>query len=608
VTVPSTPGGAAWGTVCAGQTYLYTASGLVAFNTDGAYADPDGNRSGTQSGKRDPAGSGFLCPSQIGYSLVGEIDGGNCFQLGTSGTFTASTSGTLQLYFNDDLYGDNSGSFTCCVASLATAMVTLVDAQGFQPQLDEYGDIWLNIPITNTVDASYDRVGALTDGASLIIVQLSTGACSFAGWTVTVSDPNDDTLGAAQVGSLWGGDENNLPPLPSTLDSPGDATITLEDGQTAFFYLPPPSWAFGVTNKTHMVQIQVLDQNSSVVTTTTFTLYIPPLVLVHGYKGNPGSWDNFLSVLSGAGIQADTFFANYASCNTCGLDACFGAVPSAIQEAVSSIRAESIAATRVDVVAHSLGGVVTRWYMTPSDQLPDGQDRGTGASPALAFKTTPITGTRTSDTEFLRADNFGIGDIRRFITLGTPHAGTSAGWKAIQLLNRWVTGKAYRNRELRNDTMWVETDLNFQAIGLNEAGTLSSQAGMVIVDASAFGTYPTSGTCGQCPGVSFALTSLLPIPVEYLPVEGTAFSNNPFWDALVWVVQRGIVLHGAPPADIQPDVSDGFIPALSARNLTAYRGAYNLTGTPHNELTYAPGLGAILLDALGEDDSIFLGP
>ena len=95
----------------------------------------------------------MFCPGAVFYSLVGKIDGGSCFPLGTTGSFTASASGTLQLYFNDDDYGDNSGSFTFCTALSATATVTFVDAQGFQPQLDEYGNPWLLIPITSTVAA-----------------------------------------------------------------------------------------------------------------------------------------------------------------------------------------------------------------------------------------------------------------------------------------------------------------------------------------------------------------------------------------------------------------------------------------------------------------------
>lgn len=50
--------------------------------------------------------------------------------------------------------------------------VKLVDAQGFQPSLDQNGAPYLAVPITNRVDASFERVGSLTDGASLVVVQV----------------------------------------------------------------------------------------------------------------------------------------------------------------------------------------------------------------------------------------------------------------------------------------------------------------------------------------------------------------------------------------------------------------------------------------------------
>jgi pimeloyl-ACP methyl ester carboxylesterase len=519
------------------------------------------------------------------------------------------------LLFNDGVgaFSNNCGAWQ---VSLAPWTVTLVDAQGFQPQLNS-GVATLQVAITNAVDATYERVGALTDGAALVVVQFRPTWFDPAGWTVTVSDPMDTGMGAPQVGSLWHSDSTyrSLPPLPATLANPGDATLALQGCETAVFYRPPPSWAFGKDSKEHDIQIEVDDENGNVVTTATFTLHKPSLVLVHGWTGNPGNWNDFPAVLASAGIQVDQpFLADYAVSNTCGIDIVFDAVPKAISNAVDKSRANGVAATRVDVIAHSYGGIVTRWYMTPSNQLPDGEDRGLGASPALAFKVTIIKGTRSAGNEFLRPDNFGIGDVRRFITLGVPHTGTSAAWKAIRLLNWWVTGKAYRDRGLRNDTMWVERKLStsnqvFQAIGLNEAGT-PTEFGMSIIDSAAFGIHPITGTCSSCPDVSLALASLTPIPVKYLPIEGTAFGNNPFWNALVWIVQRLVILEGPPPSDIQPEVSDGFIPALSARNRTARPDPdpYNLTGVNHSQLTSTLSLRPILLDALGDDDSIFLGP
>jgi hypothetical protein len=130
---------------------------------------------------------------------------------------------------------------------------------------------------------------------------------------------------------------------------------------------------------------------------------------------------------------------------------------------------------------------------------------------------------------------------------------------------------------------------------------------MSVIDTAAFGTHPTDGVCGSCPPTSLAISSLSPIPVRYLPIEGTiGYSNNSFaFNALVWVFQR-YKLHGSPPADILPDVSDGFIPALSVRNWTARRDEYNLLGVHHAALTTTPQLTNILEEALGPCDAFFI--
>ncbi len=50
------------------------------------------------------------------YSLVGGVNG-TCIQLGTSGQFVAPATGPLTLFFNDDNYEANEGSFEVCITA-----------------------------------------------------------------------------------------------------------------------------------------------------------------------------------------------------------------------------------------------------------------------------------------------------------------------------------------------------------------------------------------------------------------------------------------------------------------------------------------------------------
>lgn len=120
----SAAAGVAVGNVVAGQTYSYNASGCIrnsnnSGNIVNSWTDPSGNHStnGCASFYLPPIvrNTGFRCNGLFELSLVGTIDGGSCFQLGNSGTFVASSTGALVLYYNDGNFGDNSGSFSACI-------------------------------------------------------------------------------------------------------------------------------------------------------------------------------------------------------------------------------------------------------------------------------------------------------------------------------------------------------------------------------------------------------------------------------------------------------------------------------------------------------------
>src|SRR5437879_843715 len=91
-------GGVSFGTVVAGETYSYQASGCIQRSLEPNFADPDGTE--YTNGcvyfyQTDIAPIGATCPDLRLFSLVGKINGTSCFQLGKSGTFTAPASGAL---------------------------------------------------------------------------------------------------------------------------------------------------------------------------------------------------------------------------------------------------------------------------------------------------------------------------------------------------------------------------------------------------------------------------------------------------------------------------------------------------------------------------------
>jgi clumping factor A len=102
-----------------GKRYFYETSGnFVAFNWDGAFSNADGYRFGTQQGRMlaESIENPFVCDGLWAYSLIAKVTNvASCIQMGLNGSFMAPTDGDLALIYNDDVFGDNSGSWRVCI-------------------------------------------------------------------------------------------------------------------------------------------------------------------------------------------------------------------------------------------------------------------------------------------------------------------------------------------------------------------------------------------------------------------------------------------------------------------------------------------------------------
>ena len=149
-----------------------------------------------------------------------------------------------------------------------------------------------------------------------------------------------------------------------------------------------------------------------------------PVVLVHGVWSRGAVWldDAFIQgglrgLLERRGYDVEA--ADYSSFNATSFDPDSPVIPAGVAEvsravrlALRRLRNRGIAVTRVDVVGHSMGALMTRAYIQPR--------------PASH----PI------ESIYLRTDNFFQGDIQRFLSLGTPHFGSEL---ASFLWNRRLT-------------------------------------------------------------------------------------------------------------------------------------------------------------------------
>ncbi len=136
---------------------------------------------------------------------------------------------------------------------------------------------------------------------------------------------------------------------------------------------------------------------------TTLTIRRPPVVLLHGVWSDASTWAAaFRSPLPADGWHIEA--GNYP--NDQGFTESAARVGAILREAVANLRRERVAVSQTDVVAHSMGSLVTREWMR--------------------------------DTGYRRPDNLDAGDVRKLVSLHSPHQGSQFANMLINVHNNFT--------------------------------------------------------------------------------------------------------------------------------------------------------------------------
>lgn len=254
--------------------------------------------------------------------------------------------------------------------------------------------------VKDLLNAKVERSGVATDGVTQLLLRMKS------------EDPIIFTLNEAQETSTlsnckWG----KLMQRDGSQANCGSVTAMPEDvgGEKYVFAAYQSPLNFPLEASTGLMSAKVtIEARKKVgekpVDQRELQLEPPPVILVHGVWDGPSTiWKNFSNSLekerytvyfvahnSGEFPAAGTF--DPLSTNSVAISQLI----TKTQEALKNLRTHEIAASQVDIVAHSMGGLIARATVK----------------------------TQNYGYQYNRMDNYKKGDFHKIITIGTPHQGT----------------------------------------------------------------------------------------------------------------------------------------------------------------------------------------
>ncbi len=323
--------------------------------------------------------------------------------------------------------------------------------------------------------------GVVADGATALVLRLETDDAIIAeealqalqtsgqALKIAVGSPNQHSGGLWAVSSPF-----IMSPLPiedEPLAQGYSQTVPFEQGVA--LYVPPITFSGPQTASNVPLVFTAFVEGpppQPASGSLTLGLYRPPLVLVHGIWvadmqppsstwGDPNVAGAAWSESTATPISTRIYYAGYADTSLEGYSENAVAVYETIQRALNDYRngidyttawtpaspllkigphtwvqspstvtlqKKRIAVSRVDVVGHSMGGQVTRWYMGDMTAVAGYPLRLRGPAPGgwSNLHPNPVAPLAMNKPACRRADNWFVGDIAHLVTIGSPFQGS----------------------------------------------------------------------------------------------------------------------------------------------------------------------------------------
>lgn len=174
---------------------------------------------------------------------------------------------------------------------------------------------------------------------------------------VSVNDANGNPIPKAHIVISEKNNLGTIYPNDTRTDSLGECLIS---------YTPPEYTAEQLMQNKKIIQLSASIYQSKVQSSLNLNLTSIPIVFVHGYQAKPEMFADLSNYLSSAGYSC--FSISYNSSE--GVKASSAALSSFLKEKQLEYLSKGIQIKRFNIIAHSMGGLVARYYTASKEYIP----------------------------------------------------------------------------------------------------------------------------------------------------------------------------------------------------------------------------------------------
>ena len=258
--------------------------------------------------------------------------------------------------------------------------------------LSKSGEALTEASIAGLTSSDYAKTGLIADGNTRLILRYKS------------SQPGSV---AFSVSPEISGSRLELFADRQKIQTPVSAVETKDGYQVSAVFIAPEAWpeniAYPRGNFTVTAVFTPSNGGASTTESLTLTLQAPPVVLIHGEFSNNedtfaygnGTKSGVWHKLEKAGLTVSGWNYDNKKGPTELIANNSNGLTKTIADTLNSLNAGGIAATRADLVTHSMGGLMARQYLRNDID----------------------TGNKTPNS-------YGLGTVRRVVTIAAPHLGT----------------------------------------------------------------------------------------------------------------------------------------------------------------------------------------